>query len=364
MSDIDRLPYVEAELNYLGPIAARPRYYAFEPGPNDLRLSHEFEVRAHTRLPRVGSYLATDVVRQDVRMPVGIGMEGVDGVDIARDIFLDDEVIGESADLAVHAMQLVGGASQKSLARVPSVLQHRAGFKPADVVIRFQDAREGQAIPDLVRRRRLTGQDRLGHRKAEAGRKAGKSRLVHEVLDQVRVGEQEAVGAGEALAISRDEQERRVVAVDEDRPVGKRATERQEVVQHPLGIRDRRDDRSVTAVPGVKRHVARVRRGDDRRNPQTGEAPQEVQPAEDNGRDRIGAPAAGRGRGGGGPAGVLAAERGSRHDLRVLRRAPAPRLRERSPHAGSSRDCDPFRHGLREHAPYDRSGGPAHRLRV
>ena len=35
MSDIDRLPYVEAELNYLGPIAERPRYYAYEPGPND-----------------------------------------------------------------------------------------------------------------------------------------------------------------------------------------------------------------------------------------------------------------------------------------------------------------------------------------
>ena len=36
MSDIDRLPYVEAELNYLGTTAARPRYYAYEPGPDDL----------------------------------------------------------------------------------------------------------------------------------------------------------------------------------------------------------------------------------------------------------------------------------------------------------------------------------------
>jgi hypothetical protein len=35
MSDIDRLPYVEGELNYLGPTAERPRYYAYEPGPND-----------------------------------------------------------------------------------------------------------------------------------------------------------------------------------------------------------------------------------------------------------------------------------------------------------------------------------------
>ena len=35
MSDIDRLPYVEAELNYLGPTPERPRYYAYEPGPSD-----------------------------------------------------------------------------------------------------------------------------------------------------------------------------------------------------------------------------------------------------------------------------------------------------------------------------------------
>lgn len=35
MSDNNRLPYVEAELNYLGPTAERPRYYAYEAGPND-----------------------------------------------------------------------------------------------------------------------------------------------------------------------------------------------------------------------------------------------------------------------------------------------------------------------------------------
>jgi len=35
MSDLDRLPYVEAELNYLGRTAERPRYYAYEPSPAD-----------------------------------------------------------------------------------------------------------------------------------------------------------------------------------------------------------------------------------------------------------------------------------------------------------------------------------------
>src|SRR6185436_5845275 len=35
MSTADRLPYVEAELNYLGPSPQRPRYYAYEPEAND-----------------------------------------------------------------------------------------------------------------------------------------------------------------------------------------------------------------------------------------------------------------------------------------------------------------------------------------
>src|SRR5437763_16392332 len=35
MSTPDRLPYVEAELNYIVPRPERPRYYAYEPGPGD-----------------------------------------------------------------------------------------------------------------------------------------------------------------------------------------------------------------------------------------------------------------------------------------------------------------------------------------
>jgi hypothetical protein len=35
MSDADRLPYVEAELNYLAPTSQRPRYYAYERDAND-----------------------------------------------------------------------------------------------------------------------------------------------------------------------------------------------------------------------------------------------------------------------------------------------------------------------------------------
>jgi len=37
MTKIDQLPYVEAELNYLAPMAERPRYYAYEPEPGEPR---------------------------------------------------------------------------------------------------------------------------------------------------------------------------------------------------------------------------------------------------------------------------------------------------------------------------------------
>jgi hypothetical protein len=35
MPNIDQLPYVEAELNYLAPMTERPRYYAYEPQPGE-----------------------------------------------------------------------------------------------------------------------------------------------------------------------------------------------------------------------------------------------------------------------------------------------------------------------------------------
>ena len=45
MSNPDSLPYVEAELNYLGPMTERPRYYAYEVAPEARsNMSHE----AHT----------------------------------------------------------------------------------------------------------------------------------------------------------------------------------------------------------------------------------------------------------------------------------------------------------------------------
>ena len=63
MSNIDSLPYVEAELNYLAPMSERPRYYAYEPQPGEPRSNLEPEphqVRIHTLRPIAGE-LGLDV---------------------------------------------------------------------------------------------------------------------------------------------------------------------------------------------------------------------------------------------------------------------------------------------------------------
>jgi hypothetical protein len=63
MSNVDSLPYVEAELNYLAPMTERPRYYAYEPQAGEPRSNLEPEphqVRIHTLRPIVAE-LGLDV---------------------------------------------------------------------------------------------------------------------------------------------------------------------------------------------------------------------------------------------------------------------------------------------------------------
>src|SRR5260370_29531492 len=63
MSDIDRLPYVESELNYLVAMAERPRYYAYEPEPGEPRsnMAHEaHRMRIHDLRP-VSAELELDI---------------------------------------------------------------------------------------------------------------------------------------------------------------------------------------------------------------------------------------------------------------------------------------------------------------
>ena len=63
MRNVDSLPYVEAELNYLAPMTERPRYYAYEPQPGEPRSNLEPEphqVRIHTLRP-IADELGLDV---------------------------------------------------------------------------------------------------------------------------------------------------------------------------------------------------------------------------------------------------------------------------------------------------------------
>ena len=54
MSNADSLPYVEAELNYLGPMSERPRYYAYEPTAGEPRSNlapEPHQMRIHSLRP-------------------------------------------------------------------------------------------------------------------------------------------------------------------------------------------------------------------------------------------------------------------------------------------------------------------------
>jgi hypothetical protein len=84
MSDIARLPYVEAELNYLGPTAMRPRYYAYEAGPDDAPSVMPYEphlVQIHDLRP-IGHDLHLDVQ----------GFALVEQKSAVKDFWDDDEV--------------------------------------------------------------------------------------------------------------------------------------------------------------------------------------------------------------------------------------------------------------------------------
>ncbi|MBV9829121.1 MAG: methyltransferase [Alphaproteobacteria bacterium] len=83
MTDIDRLPYVEADLNYLAPPTERPRYYAYEIGPEDRPYMplETHRVKIHDMRP-VAHDIALD--RQ--------GFELVEQRSAVRDFWDDDEV--------------------------------------------------------------------------------------------------------------------------------------------------------------------------------------------------------------------------------------------------------------------------------
>jgi hypothetical protein len=84
MTTFAELPYVEADLNYLGPMTARPRYYAYETGTDATRsnLTHEpHRVRIHSLRP--------------IQTELGLDQEGfalVEHKSAVDDFWNDDEV--------------------------------------------------------------------------------------------------------------------------------------------------------------------------------------------------------------------------------------------------------------------------------
>src|ERR1041385_5811837 len=61
MTNIDQLPYVEAELNYLAPMSERPRYYAFEPQAGEPRSNLTPEPHQMQTLRPIACELGLDV---------------------------------------------------------------------------------------------------------------------------------------------------------------------------------------------------------------------------------------------------------------------------------------------------------------
>jgi len=83
MTSHDNLPYVEAELNYLAPMAERPRYYAYDqPGVPRSNLAHEaHRVRIYDMRP--------------VQSEISLDREGfalLEQRSAVRDFWDDDEI--------------------------------------------------------------------------------------------------------------------------------------------------------------------------------------------------------------------------------------------------------------------------------
>ena len=151
MSTPDRLPYVEAELNYLVTKAERPRYYAYEPGPADPppNMVHEPHVmRIHDMRP--------------ISHEIGLDNQGfalVEQRSAVRDFWDDDEVRQVYYPEAERFIADVLGASRVFIfdhvqrRRVDGVDRRQAGMprQPATRVHVDHTARSGpQRVRDLL----------------------------------------------------------------------------------------------------------------------------------------------------------------------------------------------------------------------
>ena len=104
MSNIDSLPYVEAELNYLGPMTERPRYYAFETAQGEQRSNMTYDphtMRIHDMRP-ISSDMSVDTQ----------GFALVEQRSAVQDFWDDDEVRRVYYPEAEQVIKQVTGASR------------------------------------------------------------------------------------------------------------------------------------------------------------------------------------------------------------------------------------------------------------
>ena len=101
MSKTDTLPYVEAELNYLGPMTERPRYYAYEIGERSNMTYDPHKMRIHDMRP----------ISSDVSLDTQ-GFALVEQRSAVQDFWDDDEVRRVYYPEAERVIKQVTGASR------------------------------------------------------------------------------------------------------------------------------------------------------------------------------------------------------------------------------------------------------------
>ena len=151
MTTADTLPFVEAELNYLGPTSDRPRYYAYEADANDpppVMPLEPHRMHIHDLRP-IGHELSLDVQ----------GFALVEQRSAVRDFWDDDEVRRVYYPEAERFIAQLTGASRVFIfdhlqrRRVPSTTDRRAGMprQPATRVHVDHTDRSGpQRVRDLM----------------------------------------------------------------------------------------------------------------------------------------------------------------------------------------------------------------------
>jgi len=145
MSKPDSLPYVEAQLNYLGPMTERPRYYAYEIGERSNMTYDPHKMRIHDMRP----------ISSDVSLDTE-GFALVEQRSAVQDFWDDDEVRRVYYPEAERVIKQVTGASRVFIfdhlqRRRVTGLQDRAPGGPRQPASRVHVDHTAKSGPQRVR---------------------------------------------------------------------------------------------------------------------------------------------------------------------------------------------------------------------